>query len=95
MGPPKEKTLRQRIADRLNRLGLPCGSADTGSLGEGKRKRRMAKIWRPSHVRNLIVSRTYMGQHAYGKRSRSHRKPILRPVPAIVSEKVWQAARDG
>ncbi len=89
----KEKKSCQKIADHLNRAGISCGSAEIGS-GTGKRNRRVAKIWRPSHVRNMIVSRTYMGEHQYGKRSVNRgRKLILRAVPAIVSEKVWQAAQ--
>jgi transcriptional regulator with XRE-family HTH domain len=91
----KEKKSCQRIADHFNRLGLPCGSSYTGSAqGAGKRKRRIAKIWRPAHVGNLIRNRTYMGQHVYGKRSTNpNRKTITRSVPAIVSEKLWRAAQ--
>jgi site-specific DNA recombinase len=91
----KEKKSCQRIADHFNRLGLPSGSADTvSSQGSGKRNRRVAKIWRPAHVGNLIRSRTYMGQHVYGKRSNTrNRKTITRSVPAIVSEKLWKAAQ--
>ena len=91
----KEKKSCQRIADHFNRLGLPCGSADTvSSQGSGKRNRRVAKIWRPAHVGNLIRNRTYMGQHVYGKRSTNrNRKAITRSVPAIVSEKLWKAAQ--
>jgi len=91
----KEKKSCQRIADHFNRLVLPCGSADTvSSQGAGKRNRRVAKIWRPAHVGNLIRNRTYMGQHIYGKRSNNrNRKTITRSVPAIVSEKLWKAAQ--
>ena len=91
----KQKKSCQLIADHFNRLGLPCGSVDTGPpQGAGKRNRRTAKIWRPSHVRNLIVNRTYMGQHIFGKRTNNPgRKTITRSVQAIVSEKVWKAAQ--
>jgi transcriptional regulator with XRE-family HTH domain len=89
-----EKKSCQKIADHLNRAGIPCGSTENVSDGGGKRSRRIAKIWRPSHVRNLIVSRTYMGEHQYGKRTvNPGRKLIIRAVPAIVSEEVWQAAQ--
>jgi site-specific DNA recombinase len=84
-----EKKSCQKIADFLNRGHIPCGSADAG-----KRNRRIAPIWRPSHVRNMIVSRTYMGEHLFGKRARNrNRKVIVREVPAIVSEQTWQAAQ--
>ena len=42
----------------------------------------------------MIVSTTYMGIHLYGKRSvDKNRKPIPRPVPAIVPEETWNAAQ--
>ena len=42
----------------------------------------------------MIVSRTYMGQHLFGRRSANrHREIIIRAVPAIVSEQTWQAAQ--
>ena len=86
----KEKKSCQRIADHLNRTAVPCGSA----VNAGKRNARTATIWRPSHVRNMIVSTTYMGTHHYGKRSvDKNRKPISRSVPAIVSEETWNAAQ--
>jgi site-specific DNA recombinase len=90
-----EKQSCQRIADYLNRTGIPCSSAANRSeSAAGKRTRHTAPIWRPSHVRNMIVSRTYMGQHVYGKRTKNrNRRQIVREVPAIVSEKVWQAAQ--
>ena len=85
-----EKKSCQKIADFLNRSCIPCGSADAG-----KRNRRIAPIWRPSHVRNMIVSRTYMGQHLFGKRASTtrSRRIIVREVPAIVSVQTWQAAQ--
>jgi site-specific DNA recombinase len=90
-----EKNSCQKIADHLNCAGIPCESAGTESgPSTGKRRRRVARVWRPSHVRNMIVNRTYMGQHVYGKRSKSRvRKLITRPVAAIVSEEVWEAAQ--
>lgn len=84
-----EKKSCQKIADFLNHANIPCGSTEAG-----KRNRRIAPVWRPSHVRNMIVSRTYMGQHLFGRRSANrHRKVIIRAVPAIVSEQTWQAAQ--
>jgi site-specific DNA recombinase len=90
-----EKKSCQKIADHLNRTGIPCGSADIARGSEaGKRNRRTAPIWRPSHVRNMIVSQTYMGQHLFGKRARNrNRKVIVREVPAIISEPEWLAAQ--
>jgi site-specific DNA recombinase len=83
----------QKIADHLNRAGIPCGSSENAIESKnGKRTRRTAPLWRPSHVRNMIVSRTYMGEHLYGKRNKK-RKVITREVPAIVSAESWEAAQ--
>jgi site-specific DNA recombinase len=85
----------QRIADFLNRVGIPCGSAENSKVEGGKRQRRTASVWRPSHVRNMIVNRTYMGEHLFGKRSKNRgRKVIARAVPAIVSEQDWLRAQE-
>jgi transcriptional regulator with XRE-family HTH domain len=88
-----EKKSCQKIADQLSRLAIPCSAA--ALEGPGKRNRRTAPIWRPSHVRNMISSRTYMGEHVFGKRSTNrNRKTITRPVPAIVPPEIWQAAQE-
>lgn len=91
----REKKSCQKIADHLNRQGIPCTSAANAvDRVDGKRSRRMAPIWRPSHVRNMIVSRTYKGEHVFGKRTKNRdRKLIIRQVPAIVPERVWQSAQ--
>jgi site-specific DNA recombinase len=45
-------------------------------------------------VRNLLISTVYKGQHVYGKRSRNpKRAPVVRSVPPIVSESVWEQAQ--
>ena len=88
-----EKQSCQKIADYLGRAGIPCGSLPNPQ-DSGKRNRRTASIWRPSHVRNMIVSQTYKGRHVYGKRSsNANRKLIVREVPAIISEQTWDAAQ--
>jgi site-specific DNA recombinase len=87
-----EKKSCQKIADHLNRAGIPCGSSENATAG--RRSRRTALCWRPSHIRNMIASRTYMGEHLFGKRTKNrNRKIIARTVPAVVSEQQWQAAQ--
>jgi site-specific DNA recombinase len=84
-----EKKSCQKIADFLNRSRIPAGSSEMG-----RRHRRTAPIWRPSHVRNMIVSRTYMGEHLFGRRTKNRdRKVIVRRVQPIVSEEIWAAAQ--
>src|ERR1700730_742933 len=84
-----------RIADFLNRLQVPCAyTRDGRQLLRGKRKQNTSGLWRPARVRNLIVSKTYMGQHEYGKRTTNkNRRIILRDVPAIVDCDTWQQAQ--
>jgi Recombinase len=42
----------------------------------------------------MIINRTYMGQHVFGKRSQSRNgKVIIQQVPALVSEPAWKLAQ--
>jgi len=83
------------IAARLSELQIPCAYQRYDRLVlRGKRKQRTSGLWRPGRVRNLLVSETYKGVHRYGKRSHTKgRETILRPVPSIVTEDVWNKAR--
>ena len=78
-----EKKSCRKIADHLYRTGVPCASAwMTADAPAGKRKRRTAAMWRSSYVRNIIANRTYMGEHAFGKRTTDpNRKVLIRAVP--------------
>jgi site-specific DNA recombinase len=84
-----ERKSCQKIADFLNRRRIPVGSSDLG-----KRNRRTAPFWRASHIRNMIVSRTYMGEHRYGIRSK-HKNHNIRAqkVPPIVTPELWNKAQ--
>lgn len=90
-----EKKSCQKIADYLTGTGMPCTSAWNAEESiSGKRIRRRAAIWRASHVRNMIASRTYMGEHTFGKRTKNpNRKMIVRAVPTIVAEEIWDIAQ--
>jgi site-specific DNA recombinase len=83
------------IAEHLNRIGVPCAYVrDERMVSRGKRKTRTSGLWRPGRVRNLLVGTTYMGRHEYGKRSRNpKRQLIMRTVPPIVTEEIWQKAQ--
>lgn len=84
----------QRIADRLNDLGIPTVYVrDDRSVTRGKRKQRTTGLWRAGRIRNLIVSTTYMGLHRYGKRSAKEREVIERAVPAIIDAETWHEAQ--
>ena len=82
------------IAARLNNLRIPCAyTRDDRLTLRGKRKQRTSGIWRPARVRWLIMNRTYMGVHEFGKRSTSGRPVISRQVPAIITEELWVKAQ--
>ena len=83
------------IADYLNRIHVACAYIrDERMVCRGKRKTRTSGLWRPSRVRNLLVSTTYKGEHQYGKRTRNpNRQLIARAVPALVSNDVWEKAQ--
>jgi len=90
-----EKKSCRVIARRLNDLRIPCAYVrDDRLLLRGKRKQRTSGVWRPGRVRGLITNRTYMGIHEFGKRTKTGRPVISRPVPAIVSEEIWRKAQE-
>ena len=91
------------IARHLTSLGVPTGYIWDAELG--KRKLNPAGIWGHSHVRELIVMKTYMGLHEYNKRrhfrdedgvnrlkARPREEWDLIPCPAIVSKDLWERA---
>ena len=89
-----EKKSCHVIATRLNALRIPCAySRDDRPVLRGKRRQRTSGMWRAGRIRGLITNKTYMGIHEFGKRTKSGRPPILRPVPAIVAEKDWKKAQ--
>src|SRR5258708_12581717 len=93
--PAVEKRSCFAIADHLNRIQVPCAYVrDERMVCRGKRKTHTSGLWRPSRVRNLLVSTTYKGEHQYGKRSKNpNRQLIARPVPTLVSNNVWENAQ--
>jgi site-specific DNA recombinase len=83
------------IANHLEQSGVPPAYTREGrAVLRGKRKEATSGLWRPSRVRNLIVSTTYKGVHQYGKRSKGEREIIEREVPAIVSPEMWARAQE-
>jgi site-specific DNA recombinase len=89
-----EKKSCRVIATRLNDLRIPCAyTRDDRPILRGKRRERTSGMWRAGRIRALITNKTYMGIHEFGKRTRSGRPPIPRPVPAIVTEAEWKKAQ--
>jgi site-specific DNA recombinase len=82
------------IAKHLNQLRVPCAYVrDDRLVMSGKRRQKTSGLWRPGRILNLLRNKTYKGLHLYGKRSSSGRQAVARPVPAIVTEEVWNKAQ--
>lgn len=82
-----------KISDYLNALNIPT-RYDLNGIN-GKRKKKTSSSWYPSRVLSIIKSTTYKGTHKYGKRATNiNSKVILRPVPAIVNDELWEKANE-
>lgn len=93
MATVERKSCRE-IATRLNDLRIPCAyTRDDRLILRGKRKQKTSGIWGPGRIRGLVTNSTYKGIHEFGKRTKTSRPTISRPVPAIVSEAIWQKAQ--
>lgn len=68
-----------RIADYLNALGVPANN-DCG-------------VWSASTVLTLVKNPKYKGVAIYNKRSK-HYEPFDIPVPAIVTNQLWERANN-
>lgn len=77
------------IALYLNNLNIPssCGT------GKGKRTKNVTGLWRSGSILRILNSTTYKGVHEYGKRGSRRKETILRKVPAIVTEEIWNKAQ--
>lgn len=83
-----------KIADELNRLGVPTSYEKDG---RGVRGRHTQGIWRPSRIRNLVMNPVYRGELQYGRRSQKpadKREIISGQVTPLVPEELWQAAQE-
>ncbi|AGK97358.1 recombinase family protein [Clostridium pasteurianum] len=86
-----------KVCDYLNLLKAPTSYIKDSrvKLSKGKRKEATAGIWRPNAVRRIIINKTYMGIHEYGKRSKKENREIItRHVQAIVDNEVWEKAQE-
>ena len=89
-----EKKSCYLIAAKLNQLRVPCAYVRDDRLTvRGKRKERTSGVRRAGRVRNLLISKTYMGVHEWGKCAVRQREVIQRTVPAIVTEATWKKAQ--
>lgn len=84
-----EKLSTINIAVYLNNLGISSSCGD----GKGKRTKNITGKWRSSSIQRILNSTTYKGIHFYGKRGTRRKEPILRKVPAIISEDIWARAQ--
>lgn len=77
------------IALHLNGLNIPSSYAE----GKCKRKKSTSSLWSNASILRILNSTTYKGIHQYGKRATRRKEIIVRQVPAIVSEELWEKAR--
>lgn len=81
------------IARHLHALGLRLrsGYAEEPPLHR-RTKQPVRGYWTAAQVVTLLARTVYRGEHVYGKRGRQ--EPIRRPVPPLVDEATWYAARE-
>jgi site-specific DNA recombinase len=80
----------RRIADDLNRLGIPTAYQREGP---GFRHKKTQGVWRAGRIRNLVTNAVYKGELQYGRRSKQPRAVISACIEPLVSEAVWAAAQ--
>lgn len=89
-----------RIAQEFNSLGIPTDYIhDNREVAvKGQRKKHTQGVWRPGHIRNLVVNPIYKGVLQYGRRSNKPggREIISKQIPglALISEDIWNAAQE-
>jgi site-specific DNA recombinase len=89
-----------RISKEFNELGIPTDYVhDNREVGnKGQRKKHTQGVWRPGHIRNIVVNPIYKGVLQYGRRTNKPggREIITVKVPelALVSEETWNAAQE-
>jgi site-specific DNA recombinase len=83
----------RRIAIEFNRLGIST-SSDPRSR-RGRRASNIQPIWRPGHVRNIVVNPVYRGVYQFGRRSNKADRPVIMgPCHRLVSDEIWYAAQE-
>lgn len=87
-----------KIAKEFNEVGIPTDyTVDDREVEiKGQRKKHTQGVWRPGHIRNMIVNPIYKGVRLFGRRTTKFggREIISASVPAIVSEEIWNAAQE-
>jgi site-specific DNA recombinase len=87
-----------KIANEFNELAIPTDYVLDNREVEikGQRKKRTQGVWRPGHIRNMVVNPVYKGVRLFGRRTTKFggRETIAASVPAIVSEDIWNAAQE-
>ena len=79
-----------KISKEFNNLGIPTDYLLDNREVEikGQRKEHTQGVWRPGHIRNMVVNPIYKGVRLFGRRTTKFggREVISATVPAIVSE---------
>ncbi|WP_291563616.1 MULTISPECIES: recombinase family protein [unclassified Clostridium] len=86
----EEKMPSSDIAVYLNNLNIPTSSM---SKYNNRHRKNPTEKWRANSIIRILSSTTYKGIHLYGKRATRRKEPILREVPAIIKEEIWEEAQ--
>lgn len=78
------------IALYLNSLDIPTNY----SRGKGKGNRQITGKWRQNTIIRILSNTTYIGIHEYGKRGTRRKETIIRNVPKIIENDLWQKAKE-
>lgn len=80
------------IAVFLNSSGIASNYASKGT-GKNNNITEKKSLWSTSTIQRILRSSTYMGIHEYGKRSSRRKETIIRQVPAIIPEELFEIAK--
>lgn len=80
-----------RVAEDLNRKGVPTHSRSEGGGVRGKRTRG---VWTAGRIRNLVIQPIYRGELQYGRRAKKPREVISARAEPLVSQELWDAAQE-
>ena len=88
-----------RISKEFNELHIPTDYVhDNREVGiKGQRKKHTQGVWRPGHIRNIVVKPIYKGVLEYGRRTNKPNREIISvtvPELATVTEEIWNAAQE-
>ncbi|SHJ53968.1 site-specific DNA recombinase [Clostridium cavendishii DSM 21758] len=91
------KIFNMYVVDKISTLGiatyLNTNNIPSYSITRTQKTKSMTGKWRTSSVLRIISNTTYKGVHEYGKKATRRKETIIRKVPALISEELWNMAQ--